>query len=445
MTTSRSISPTADRVQIRGGNPLRGTVVVRGAKNSLPKCMVAAILTDKMCTLQNVADIQDVELVADMIRAMGGEVTRLDDGGLQIVAHGITPLAGAELREFSGKSRIPILFCGPLLARCGEAFVPGLGGCQIGPRPIDFHLEVLKQFGAVVVETDEGLRLSTKQLTGCKIRLAYPSVGATEQAILTAVLARGVTEISMAAVEPEIIDLVALLQKMGANISVSTDRVITVVGVDVLRGYHHTAMPDRLEVASWACAAVATGGRIKVLNARQLDMITFLNKFRLLGGEFDVEEDGIVFWRRYSGMRSVALETDVHPGFMTDWQQPFVIALTQAQGVSIVHETVYENRFGYVSALNRMGAQIQLYQECLGSKNCRFGQRNLNHSAVVVGPTALRAADIKVPDLRAGFTYVIAALVADGISTVENVRIIRRGYELFFDRLVALGAEVLEA
>ncbi|HBY63449.1 MAG TPA: UDP-N-acetylglucosamine 1-carboxyvinyltransferase, partial [Solibacterales bacterium] len=282
------------------------------------------------------------------------------------------------------------------------------------------------------------------RLRGAKIRLEYPSVGATEQVVLSAVLAEGITELSNAAVEPEIIDLICVLQKMGAIITVDTDRTITIYGVQRLRGFDHSTIPDRLEAASWACAALATNGRVFVRNARQIDMVTFLNKYRQLGGEFEAADEGIEFWRG-GELRPVPLETDVHPGFMTDWQQPFVIALTQARGVSVVHETVYEERFGYVEALNKMGAQIQLFRECLGSRRCRFGQRNYLHSAVVVGPTPLRGERIHIPDLRAGFSYVIAALVAEGVSTLEGVQVIGRGYENLLPKLTALGAEIVAA
>lgn len=432
----------ADRAwRIRGGRPLHGDVRVRGAKNTLPKNMVAALLTDQECLLRNVAGVRDVEIVGRMIRALGGDVERLGSGQLAIRADGIKTLTADEVAEFSGRSRIPVLICGPMLARLGEVVIPDPGGCNIGPRPIDFHLEALKQLGAEVHEISEGVRLTAKRLHGAKIRLPYPSVGATEQVLLTAVLADGITELSNAAIEPEIIDLIAVLQKMGATISVETDRVITITGVERLHGYEHHALPDRLETASWACAALATDGRIFVHGSNQLDMMTFLNAFRRIGGDFRVADDGIEFWRA-GPLRSVALETDVHPGFMTDWQQPFVVALTQAEGVSIVHETVYENRFGYTSALNEMGAQIQLYRECLGGRSCRFGRRNHQHSAVIVGPTPLRGSAINVPDLRAGFSYVIAALVAEGPSTLTNVGLIRRGYENFERKLLALGADL---
>lgn len=428
---------------LRGGQPLTGEITLRGAKNSLPKIMVAALLTGERCTLRNVAGIADVAIVSDLIRALGGEVTEQEPGVLSLCAANVRPMERAVLKSFSGKSRIPILACAPMLARFRESPVPSLGGCRIGTRPVDFHIRALQDLGATLHDEAGNAYLTCEGLFGNKIHLEYPSVGATEQVILAAVLAQGKTELSNAATEPEIMDLIMALQKMGAIISVDVDRVITIEGVPELHGYDHAAVPDRLEAASWASAAVATGGRIFVRNARQLDMMTFLNQFRKIGGDFEVTHDGISFWRRERGLRSTVIETDVHPGFMTDWQQPFVIALTQAAGVSIVHETVYEERFGYVEDLNRMGAQIQIYRECLGRIPCRFGQRNYQHSAVIVGPTPLHGAEINIPDLRAGFSYVIAALTAEGTSTLTNTNLIRRGYENLIPKLHALGAEIV--
>jgi UDP-N-acetylglucosamine 1-carboxyvinyltransferase len=430
---------------LRGGRPLEGAVTLRGAKNSLPKLMVAALLTDEKCILRNVAGIADVQIVSDLIRALGGSVEEVAHGTLEISTANLRPMERSILREFSGKSRIPILTCGPLLARLGVAPVPSLGGCRIGQRPVDFHINALQQLGATLHEEAGASHLSTERLHGTKIRLDYPSVGATEQVILSAVLAEGVTEISNAAMEPEIMDLLMVLQKMGATISVDVDRVIKIVGARRLRGFDHAAVPDRLEAASWASAAIATNGRILVRNARQVDMMTFLNRYRQIGGDFKVTNGGIEFWREREHLRSTALETDVYPGFSTDYQQPFVIALTQAEGVSIVHETVYENRFGYVEALNRMGARIQLYRECLGGLKCRFGQRNYRHSAVIVGSTQLAGAEIHIPDLRAGFSYVIAALAARGESKLTGTHLIQRGYENLISKLESLGAEILQA
>lgn len=301
---------------------------------------------------------------------------------------------------------------------------------------------MLRQFGAVIEKLPTGTRLSAPDgLVGAKIDLPYPSVGATEQVLLSATTAKGLTELRGAAIEPEIIDLIAILQKMGAIISVDTDRVIRIEGVKALKGYTHKALFDRNEAASWAAAALATKGDIFVGGAKQVEMMTFLNTYRKVGGEFEIEPDGIRFFHPGSPLQPVVIETDVHPGFMTDWQQPLVVALTQAEGLSIVHETVYENRFGFTEALNQMGAQIQIYRECLGGTPCRFGQRNFNHSAVISGPTKLHAADIRVPDLRGGFSHVVAALAAEGRSTVSNVQLISRGYERFIDKLAALGAD----
>ena len=430
----------ADTLTIEGGRLLHGEVLVRGAKNSISKLMVAALLSAEPSTLSNVADIEDIEVVSAMIRALGGEVEQSCAGAITIRAEKVKTADPEALHKIARRSRIPILFAGPLLARLHEAFVPELGGCNIGPRPVDFHLAALEKLGAVIEEVPGGFHMKTTGLRGEKIRLDYPSVGATEQVLLAAVLADGKTELSNAAVEPEIMDLVLVLQKMGAHIAVDTDRVITITGVGRLRGFHHTAMTDRLEVASWACAAAITNGDIFVRGAIQRDVATFLNKYREAGGEFEVHDDGIRFYRG-APLRAVALETDVWPGFSTDWQQPFSVLLTQAEGASVVHETVYEDRFGYVGALNMMGARIQLSRECLGSRACRFGQRNFLHSAIITGKTPLRGAVIDVPNLRAGFSYVIAALAAEGRSTIKNAGIIRRGYEKFTERLINLGAK----
>ncbi|MGH3703856.1 MAG: UDP-N-acetylglucosamine 1-carboxyvinyltransferase [Agromyces sp.] len=433
-----------DLLRVNGGTPLEGTITVRGAKNFVSKAMVASLLGESASVLRNVPQIRDVAVVTGLLELHGVTVKSDPDGGiLDLDPSNVESAHVADIDAHAGSSRIPILFCGPLLHRLGEAFIPDLGGCRIGDRPINYHLDILRQFGAVVDKLPNGIQLrAPRRLQGTKIALPYPSVGATEQTLLTAVRAEGITELRGAAIEPEIMDLIAVLQKMGAIISVDTDRVIRIEGVDRLEGYSHTALSDRIETASWASAALATGGDVTVKGATQPEMMTFLNTFRKVGGRFDVAEDGIRFWHPGGDLDSIVLETDVHPGFMTDWQQPLVVALTQAKGLSIVHETVYENRFGFADALRKMGATIQVYKECLGGRDCRFGQRNFHHSAVVSGPTPLSAADIVVPDLRGGFSHLIAALAAKGTSTVRGISLIDRGYESFQEKLVALGADV---
>jgi len=433
----------SDSIRITGGKPLTGEITVRGAKNFVSKAMVASLLGDTPSTLRNVPDIRDVAVVTGLLELHGAKVAYdAPSGVLSVDPAKVAPAKIGDVGVHAGSSRIPILFCGPLLHRLGEAVIPDLGGCKIGERPVDFHIEILKKFGAVVEELGDGIRLTAPNgLHGIKHKLAYPSVGATEQLLLTAVRAEGMTRLENAAVEPEIKDLIDLLQKMGAVISVDTDRSVTIEGVKSMIGFDHISLTDRIEAASWACAALATSGEVFVRGAQQRTMAMFLNVFRKVGGEFEVREDGIAFRHPGGELRSIALQTDVHPGFMTDWQQPLVVALTQAKGLSIVHETVYEQRFGFTEALVKMGANIQLYRECLGDQACRFGQRNFKHSAAISGPTPLVAADIDVPDLRGGFSHLIAALTATGTSTVSGVGIIDRGYENFRGKLEALGAD----
>jgi UDP-N-acetylglucosamine 1-carboxyvinyltransferase len=445
---------TDDVLAVHGGTPLHGQIRVRGAKNLVSKAMVAALLGETPSTLFDVPGIRDVEVVRGLLELHGVKVSDgVDDGELVMDPSNVESASSDEINVHAGSSRIPILFCGPLLHRLGHAFIPDLGGCHIGPRPIDFHIQALREFGAIVDKTPQGMHLTAPNgLHGTKLELPYPSVGATEQVLLTAVRAEGVTELRNAAIEPEIIDLICVLQKMGAIITVHTDRVIEIEGVPRLHGYQHKPIPDRIEAASWAAAALATRGEIEVLGANQADMMTFLNTFRSIGGQYEVTdarvarpgitgaEGGIKFWHPGGELQAVALETDVHPGFMTDWQQPLVVALTQARGLSIMHETVYEQRLGYTDALNQMGATIQVYRDCLGNTPCRFGRRNFKHSAVIAGPSKLHAADLVIPDLRAGFSHLIAALAAEGTSRVYGVNLINRGYEDFEKKLADLGA-----
>jgi UDP-N-acetylglucosamine 1-carboxyvinyltransferase len=438
----------SDMLVVNGGAPLKGEVKVRGAKNLVSKAMVATVLGESRSRIFDVPRIRDVEIVRGLLALHGVKVTEGETAGELVFDPSNVERAGIdEINVHAGSSRIPILLCGPLLHRLGHAFIPELGGCNIGGRPIDMHLEALRRFGAIVDKAPEGLHLSAPDgLHGIKYRLEYPSVGATEQVLLAAVRAKGVTELANAAVEPEIVDLICALQKMGAIIKVHTNRVIEIEGVPRLDGFSHRPIPDRIEAASWASAALATKGDITVRGARQADMMTYLNVFRSIGGEFEVDDSpvdgGIRFWHPGGDLHAVALETDVHPGFMTDWQQPIVVALSQANGLSVVHETVYENRFGYTQALNQMGANIQVYQDCLGGTPCRFGRMGFRHSAVIAGPAKLHAHDLVIPDLRAGFSHLIAALAAEGRSRVHGVDLINRGYENFEGKLTALGADI---
>ena len=442
LPTDGGTVPPMSTLVVRGGNPLSGHIEVRGAKNLVPKAMVASLLSEAPSVLSNVPEIADTHIVTNLVQAYGAGV-KLEGGRWHVTPGDLHHAEPSAVARWAGTSRIPILFAGPLLHRLGEAFLPALGGCAIGSRPVDFHLEMLRQFGATVEEREDGVHLHADQLHGIKTRLPYPSVGATEQAILTAVLAKGRTEISNAAVEPEILELLSILQRMGAQLRVRSDRVLEIVGVDRLDGFHHHAMPDRLEIASWAVAALITGGEITTPAAHQPHLFAFLDVFRRMGGGFDVSTVGVMrFWRAAEHIRPVVLETDVHPGLMTDWQSPLTVALTQARGASVVHETVYEDRLGHLGILTeKMGAHVQLMSACLGTQECRFAQQNFSHSAIISGPTPLRGAELLVPNLRAGFSYVLAALVAEGESKLAGADVIERGYEDFPAKLTTLGAD----
>jgi UDP-N-acetylglucosamine 1-carboxyvinyltransferase len=429
----------SDVFKITGGSPLKGEIEIGGAKNGASKMLIATLLTNDVIELSNVPRQHETEITQEIIEAVGAKVEWIGSNTARIQAKEITT---SSVRELSRKNRISILAIAPLLHRTGEAFVPLVGGDKIGPRPVNWHLHALEQMGVKIESTSDGYHASVEgRLKGALIELPYPSVGATEQAILAAVLAQGRTTIRNAAGEPEIKGLIMMLQNMGAIIQINSGRQIEIIGVEKLHGTKAAVIPDRMEAASYGALALATGGEIFVRGAEHTQMITFLNTIRKIGGEFEVRDDGILF--KGSGkLKGIEFETDTHPGFMTDWQQPLVVALTQAQGTSIVHESVYEERFGYTDTLKEMGADIALFSNCLGEITCRFKGKNYKHSAVITGPSKLTASTVAVPDIRAGLAFVVAALVAEGTSTLTGIHHLDRGYERLEEKLRGVGADI---
>lgn len=428
---------------------MNGEITLSGAKNGASKMLIASLLTDEKCEFTNVPDIGEVDIAFELCRAIGSEIER--DG--RTVRIKTPEVKNSRVESLSRKNRIPILALGPLLARVREAEVPFLGGDKIGARPVDIHLEALRAMGATIDVAGERYVATAKGgLRGAKIRLRYPSVGATENIILAAVLAEGRTSIYNAAREPEVKELVKMLQKMGAIIELGANRAFHIDGVKKLRGVSHAVIPDRNEAVSFACLAVATGGDVFVRGAVQEHLSTFLSTLRRVGGEYEVRDGGIRFWRPTEGearlagrpgeLKATEIETDPHPGFMTDWQQPFAVLLTQAKGASIIHETVYDDRFGYTADLNAMGADITVFSKCLGELTCRFNGKGFNHSAVINGPTPLHGANLTVRDLRSGIAHIIAALTATGESVISGIEEIDRGYERVEERLRRLGADI---
>jgi UDP-N-acetylglucosamine 1-carboxyvinyltransferase len=434
--------------RIIGGEPVVGKIKVFGAKNLVTKAMVCALLGDSKSTLENVWDIGDVVLTQKMIETTGAILT-FDSEKKSLIVDPTTMNSSVVKLPEEGSNRIPILMISALINKFQKATVPALAGCNIGNRPVDFHVDALIKFGAKVVQTEtnfEAFLESNSQLKGCKIDLPYPSVGATETCLFLAVKAVGKSVINNAAMEPEIMELITMLQGMGAIINVYPNRKIVIEGVSNLNGTYSYMLGDRIDAASWACLAGASGGEITLEGVSPSSMSTFLSYFQSVGGGVEfVSKDAIKFYQK-GKLINTMIETDVYPGFSTDYQQPFAILLTQAEGVSVIHETVYENRFGYLKALNQFGANTQISTFCLGPSECRFKDSHHKHSAIITGKTLLRSDNytIAVPDLRAGLSYVIAASIASGETHLTGVETIKRGYGNIVERTKNTNLKISE-
>ncbi len=435
------------KLQITGGTPLKGQIKISGAKNATTKLLVASMLSDKKNIFFNVPEITEIDITLSLCKEIGMEAI-WDKKNKTIEAYTPCIKTTTISQQFSGANRIPILLLGALVGRTEEEVrVPVVGGDNLGPRPLDFHINSLQKLGVSVnLEQNEEeksyVARAKNGLKGALINLPYPSVGATENTILAAVRAKGTTVITNAAIEPEIVDLILFLQKSGVHITLDVNRTIYIQQSLKFHEVEHHILTDRNEVVSYALAAIATKGNIFIEGAEHSNMIFFLNKLREIGADFKVKKNGIEFASTGKLKGGIHLETDVHPGFMTDWQQPFGVLLTQCQGTSIIHETVYEKRFGYTQILKEMGADIELFTQCLGEKSCRFAKLNHLHSVVIKGLTPLKAKNISIPDLRAGFAYVMAALIAEGVSEISELHFLDRGYENLPEKLLSLGANV---
>jgi UDP-N-acetylglucosamine 1-carboxyvinyltransferase len=295
--------------------------------------------------------------------------------------------------------------------------------------------------GAEIVVSHDGIRAKADHLRGAQITLPYPSVGATESVLLAAVLAEGRTVLRNAAVEPEVTELALFLQRMGARIGFKPDRRIVIEGVDRLHGAEARLQGDRLEAFSYLVAGLMTGGEVRVGGCAQDRLVTAIDTLQKMGARFEITDDHIQA-SADAGLKPAAVQTDTHPGFMTDWQPPLIVLMTQADGMSVLHETVYEDRLGYVESLTQMGGEIELFDTCLGGPACRFHDTNAKHSAVVRGVSKLQGAEVTIPDVRAGFSSVIAAAVADGPSTLHGIHHLERGYNRPFETLESLGLKL---
>lgn len=427
---------------ITGGRPVQGEITCYGAKNFATKAMVAACLGDGPTTLTNVPPIGDVDITMGLLRSVGVSVEWDGEKVLKIDPRGMN--THVVKTPDSRSNRIPILMLPVLLHRFGKAEIPRMDGCDIGKRAVDIHESAVEAFGGQIeVDREHLSAVAKKKLKACHFTLNYPSVGATETCLFLSVLARGTSVISNAAIEPEIIALITMLRGMGAVIFLSPNREIRVEGVEKLAGTFMQCLGDRIEAASWASLACATSGSLTVHGVLPDSLNNFLAYYRQIGGGFDWLGPQSIRFFRSTPLKPIMLETDVYPGFSTDWQQPFAVLLTQAAGTSVIHETVYDSRLGYTAALNRMGAQIQLSKECIGGA-CRFQHKGHDHSALIVGPTPLTALDepLEVPDLRGGLAYVIAAALAKGTTRLTHIERIERGYGDISKRLEGMSLDI---
>ncbi len=435
-----------DKFVIKGGKKLDGNITVSGAKNAALKTLVAACLTEEKVTIHNVPLISDFFVMVDIMRELGAKVV--------ISGHTVT----IEMKKFSGFSipldkavlaRTSSMFIAPLLARVKEAIIPNPGGCRLGARPIDRTIDGVKNLNAdISYNREDGyFHAKTKGLKGANYKFKKNTHTGTETMILAAVLAKGVTVLDNAAEEPEIDDVINLLNLMGANVKRSAKRQITIVGVDKLRGAEFRISPDRIEVATFAVAAIITGGDIFIKDANKAEIKAFLAKFKEIGAGIEEREDGIRFFST-GNLNSIDITTGIHPGFLTDWQALWGVLMTQADGESIIHETVFEDKLGYVEDLDRMGAEVKLFNpsvkdpEKVYNFNLEDEKDEYFHAVKINGPTPLHNAVMTTLDIRAGAAVVLAALCAQGVSTIFGIEKLDRGYEDFEKRLTGLGANI---
>ena len=414
---------------IDGPAKLQGEINVFGAKNVALKLIAASILIKDQIVLKNMPDILDAQNLLQIIKKAGATVD-FSNNELKIDTSAMKDIdPDPELME---KLRASVVLIGPYLARFGRVNVPRPGGCSIGSRPIDVHLNAFKQMGVKISHKENGgcndnlYHISCERITGSQIDLKEASCTATENILMAAVLAAGKTTISNAAKEPQIADLANFLNQSGAHITGAGEDVIEIEGADALKGLEYSIMPDPIEAGTFASLAITTNSHIKITNCRPADLTVFLDKIKEMGVEFSTGETYIEIIDS-ANLKATTVETAIHPGFPTDLQAPMGLIMSQANGESSIKENLYENRLGYLEELKKMGAKVEIIDA---------------HEAKIFGPTKLHGAKIESLDLRAGATVLLAGLCAEGQTEIANAEIIDRGYEKIEERLSAIGAKI---
>lgn len=412
------------KIVINGGRPLKGEVTISGAKNSVVALIPATILADDVVTLDGVPDISDVASLIEIMTIMGAKIERNEDS-LIIDPRGVKdmPMPFGKINSL----RASYYFYGSLLGRYGQATVGLPGGCDLGPRPIDLHLKAFEAMGAAMTMDGSSMKLATdgRPLQGANIYMDTVSVGATINTILAAVKTEGRTVIENAAREPEIIDVVTLLNNMGARIRGAGTDMIIIDGVAHLHGTRHQVIPDRIEAGTYIALAAAIGEGIQINNVLYEHLESFIAKLEEMGVRMTISEDSI-FVEKQTGLKTIQIKTSPYPGFATDLQQPITPLLLTATGRGRIVDTIYEKRVNHVPELAKMGATIS----------------TLNDHIIYEGPNQLTGSSVKATDLRAGAALVIAGLMASGTTEITNVEYILRGYSDIIDKLTQLGAEI---
>ncbi|GAJ97293.1 UDP-N-acetylglucosamine 1-carboxyvinyltransferase [Geomicrobium sp. JCM 19055] len=412
-----------DKLMVEGGHPLHGEVQIGGAKNSAVALIPAALLADSPVTIDNLPNISDVEVLAELVEHIGGRVNHNGDA-MTIDPRQVMPmpLPNGRVKQM----RASYYMMGAMLGRFKKASIGLPGGCNLGPRPIDQHIKGFEALGAVVTNEQGSIYLRANELVGAKIYLDVVSVGATINIMLAAVKAKGKTIIENAAKEPEIIDVATLLSSMGADIKGAGTDVIRIEGKEKLKGCAHSIIPDRIEAGTYIIAAACMGSDVAVQNVIPDHLESLIAKLDEMGVDVDSDDDAVYVKGSNNRLKGVDIKTLVHPGFPTDLQQPVTSLLAKAQGTSIITDTIYNARFKHIDELRRMGADIKVE----------------GRSAMVNGGKRLEGARVKASDLRAGAALVIAGLMADGVTEITGVHHIDRGYESLEEKLKGLGAKL---
>lgn len=410
------------KLVIEGGRDISGTIKISGAKNSIVALIPASILTSGVCVITNVPDISDVRILIDMMRELGSiitfenEVLTIDNSNVQNKK--IT-------EEYAGKLRASYYFMGSLIGKYHEAEIAYPGGCVIGSRPINYHIESFKKMGISVNNVDDHYIMKTDELKGNEFYFDFPSVGATINIMLAAILAKGKTVIYNAAKEPEIANVASFLNSMGAKVFGAGTSTIEIIGVEELHDGFVEVIPDRIEAGTYIMIGALIGNNLKIKNIIEKHLESLLYKLKEAGVKYEINNNSIIL-SKVEHLKPVNIKTTVYPGFPTDLGQPMSTFLTQCEGESLFEETIYENRLRHVPHLNSMGANIQAFDK----------------KAIIMGKTPLVGKKVKATDLRAGASMLVAGLIATGTTEIQNIEHLLRGYERIVEKLESVGVNI---